>query len=48
VRDEPRGGQQGVEVTGGVACLLEMIHQLPHETSENKRKKWRERAIKKR
>jgi hypothetical protein len=31
---EPRGGQQGVEVTGGVACLLEMVHQLPHEASD--------------
>ena len=34
MRDESRGGQQGVEVPGGVARLLEMVHQLTHQTSD--------------
>jgi hypothetical protein len=39
VRDEPRGGQQGVEVPGGVARLLEMVHQLTHQASDISREK---------
>ena len=39
MRDEPRGGQQGVEVPGGVARLLEMVHQLTHQASDIHREK---------
>ena len=36
---ESRGGQQGVEVPGGVARLLEMVHQLAHQASDVHREK---------
>ena len=36
---ESRGGQQGVEVPGGVARLLKMVHQLTHQASDVHREK---------